>query len=607
MSDMRQKARTASVPVLPSIRDMSDGKIASALNSPQTKHNANTLNAPNTPNTLNTPDTSPDRSKASRLKIYYDQVLGKGSFATVYVGEYKSELVAVKIIELNGAKPKLIHQFKREIDVVRILQGNPHPNIPVYHKLHEDRNQNRIIIVMEWCRGGELTQLIKLGLDEVQIKSYFDQLIGAYSHLLSLNIVHRDMKSQNILLSQDLKTIKIIDFGLSKVIRTDMTRTVVGSPAYMAPERLGAEDYDSTSDIWSLGIILYEMIYRANPFKDCRNKKSLIESVNRPIVLVENRITMRARTTAVNGKDEDDDNEDDTVSKDSDKINIVEVTEEVPDYMLTITRGMLNIDRAERFDWEDIFGARTLLMLDSTEKDRLAQMNEQMRLMRAHLSGEKAIPTISSELSGTEKKSDSNSDADSPSENQMFNIEIDGSDILRTERRSTVADSAESDELEGSVTVGITIPARRRTRFGIERSGMGTDNSNGNSVDYDKQLELLDDYFELGGKSSVLEMSAHVSAHASAHASPYCGTPQKRMSGTGMGIDKFASSVSPENEFDASFLDTLPFLQSDYKESTPYDTIKKESGRLGAALYSKSAPMMSGLTNMAKKALGDIK
>ena len=499
-------------------------------------------------------------------------------------------------------------EVKREIDVVRILQGNPHPNIPVYHKLHEDRNQNRIIIVMEWCRGGELTQLIKLGLDEVQIKSYFDQLIDAYSHLLSLNIVHRDMKSQNILLSQDLKTIKIIDFGLSKVIRTDMTRTVVGSPAYMAPERLGAEDYDSTSDIWSLGIILYEMIYRANPFKDCRNKKSLIESANRPIVLAENRTTMRARTTAVNGKDEDedgddneDDNEDDAVSGDSDKINIVEVTEEVPDYMLTITRGMLNIDRTERFDWEDIFRARTLLMLDSAEKDRLAQMNEQTHLMRAHLSGEKAIPTISSELSGTEKKSGSNSNTDSPSENQMFNIEIDGSDILRAGRRSAVADSAESDELEESATVGIAIPTGRRTHFRIERSDMGTDNSNsnGNSVDYDKQLELLDDYFELGGKSSVLEMSAH--------ASPYCGTPQKRMSGTSVGIDKFASSVSPENEFDASFLDTLPFLQSDYKEPTPYDTIKKESGRLGAALYSRSAPMMSGLTNMAKKAFADKK
>lgn len=256
--------------------------------------------------------------QSSKLEIYYDKMLGSGSFAKVYMAKYRDNLVAIKIVSTQNIKDSLYKQFKRELDIINILKSNAHPNVPIYHKIIDDKPNSRLMYVMEWCRNGELADIVKLGLSISQIKEYFRQIVSGYSHLLSLNIVHRDLKTQNILLNEDYKIVKIIDFGLSKIVDTDLTKTVVGSPAYMAPERF-SESYTSASDVWSLGIILYEMTYGSNPFKSCKNKAMLLKSMDKPI-----------------------------------ELKLYRSDKKIPDYLISHMRNMLNIDVDKRFDWDDV-------------------------------------------------------------------------------------------------------------------------------------------------------------------------------------------------------------------------------------------------------------
>jgi serine/threonine protein kinase len=217
--------------------------------------------------------------KAKSLKIYYDKILGRGSFAKVFPGIYKDNLIAIKIITIKHLEKAIALQLERELQVIKILQSCPHKNIVSYYKIFQ--LDDKMIICMELCSGGELTKYIKIGLDLETVKNYFSQILDGYRHLLELNIVHRDIKSANLLLSQDKKTIKFIDFGLSKIFSTDLNQTICGSPLYMAPEVLDNQDYNSKSDIWSLGVLLYEMVYGHTPFHQCTVIKTLKQTVQR--------------------------------------------------------------------------------------------------------------------------------------------------------------------------------------------------------------------------------------------------------------------------------------------------------------------------------------
>ena len=203
--------------------------------------------------------------------------LGEGAFGSVRLGINKQtgEKVAIKILEKNKLsryQDKI--RLEREIDILKKLK---HPNIVQLYGVIETERQ--ILLIMEYIKGQELYQyiLLKKKLSEEESCLYFQQIISGIEYLQKLKISHRDIKSENILIEQNTKNIKIIDFGLSNIYgnkENEILTTACGSPFYAAPEMLKGETYKgSTVDIWSIGVVLYAMICGFLPFEGNDNSE----------------------------------------------------------------------------------------------------------------------------------------------------------------------------------------------------------------------------------------------------------------------------------------------------------------------------------------------
>ena len=136
---------------------------------------------------------------------------------------------------------------------------------------------NYIYLILEYCYYGNLYKYIKKNkFNEKNIQDIFRQIMSGIRYLKSKNINHRDLKPQNILLTNDY-TIKICDFGFATNV--DLSKTMCGSPIYMAPEILNYKKNINISDLWSLGIILYQLIYNKIPYKNCENIGDLVNEI----------------------------------------------------------------------------------------------------------------------------------------------------------------------------------------------------------------------------------------------------------------------------------------------------------------------------------------
>lgn len=191
--------------------------------------------------------------------------IGKGSFSTVHecTNRISGDRFALKSIE----KSKIVEcrQIENEI---KILKKASHPNIIQLIEVYETKDY--LYIVMELISGGELYgQVLETGpFIEMKTHHLFHQLLEAIKYLHSIHITHRDLKLENILISDNLQ-LKLSDFGLSKMLTlsdTEMMKTRVGTPCYVAPEILMGECYTNAVDLWSLGVILYLMSYCQYPF-----------------------------------------------------------------------------------------------------------------------------------------------------------------------------------------------------------------------------------------------------------------------------------------------------------------------------------------------------
>ncbi|KAL9079772.1 MAG: hypothetical protein Q9157_001344 [Trypethelium eluteriae] len=243
--------------------------------------------------------------------------IGKGSFATVYSARHKSKksLAAVKSVDTQKLTKKLRDNLQSEIEILKSLQ---HPHIVAIFACHHA--PDRMHIIMEYCSLGDLSQFIKgrntlgnhavmadamrkypntqgAGLNEVIVRHFLKQIASAVQFLHDRNIIHRDIKPQNLLLNpsptslrqqrpedkpleasanslvpmvglESLPMLKIADFGFARFLpQTSLAETLCGSPLYMAPEILRYEKYDAKADLWSVGTVTFELLVGKPPFR----------------------------------------------------------------------------------------------------------------------------------------------------------------------------------------------------------------------------------------------------------------------------------------------------------------------------------------------------
>ena len=205
------------------------------------------------------------------------KLLGRGTFSTVKLATdiRTNEKIAIKILEKNKIKTERdINRINREISIVKKIN---HLNIVKVFEIKEDKD--KYYILMEYCENGELFDLIleKRKLTEDESSYYFFQLVNGLDYIHKNNIIHRDLKPENLLLTKN-NILKIIDFGLSNYNTKDnLLSTPCGSPCYASPEMVSGKKYNGiTNDIWSIGIILYAMIYGYLPFENINNNNDLL-------------------------------------------------------------------------------------------------------------------------------------------------------------------------------------------------------------------------------------------------------------------------------------------------------------------------------------------
>ncbi|HEV8596120.1 MAG TPA: protein kinase [Candidatus Dormibacteraeota bacterium] len=195
--------------------------------------------------------------------------LGRGAMGVVYRSTHpRLEIpVAIKVLsDQYSSDPSFRQRFHREAATVAALN---HPGIVRVYDFDEDGPV--LFIVMEWVDGRSMRSwLDEYGRFSVDVSiDLIQQLLSAVGVAHDFQVVHRDLKPDNILISNRGKT-KILDFGISKLIddkhRLTATGSMVGTPAYMAPEQVKGEPVDATADIYSLGMILYELLHGEPPF-----------------------------------------------------------------------------------------------------------------------------------------------------------------------------------------------------------------------------------------------------------------------------------------------------------------------------------------------------
>ena len=195
-------------------------------------------------------------------------LLGTGGMSEVYLAHdtRTGTKVAIKILDKKLSKdPEYIKRFKREVEISKTLS---HPNIIKIISCGTDKG--RYYIVYEYIEGLTLDKYIKskkLSIKEIEEVTL--QILKGLSYAHSKNIIHRDIKPSNIMISKD-GMIKILDFGIARATaRSTITKTgmFMGSPHYTSPEQIDGKKIDHRTDIYSLGIVLYEMVTGKVPFQ----------------------------------------------------------------------------------------------------------------------------------------------------------------------------------------------------------------------------------------------------------------------------------------------------------------------------------------------------
>jgi serine/threonine protein kinase len=223
-----------------------------------------------------------NRTQIAQIPAFGDryesiELIGKGGMGAVYKVTDKSsgQIIALKILRPELASDKAaVKRFEQEVNATIELK---HPNLVNVHYLSQTTD-GIPFLAMNYIKGEGLDEVIKFDrfMPTERALNIFAQTAAALAHAHSKNIIHRDMKPSNILISQNSdgrEHINIVDFGIAKVLapniqQTQLTQTgeLFGSPLYMSPEQCSGSLVDLRSDIYSFGCVMYEVVCGKPPF-----------------------------------------------------------------------------------------------------------------------------------------------------------------------------------------------------------------------------------------------------------------------------------------------------------------------------------------------------
>jgi serine/threonine-protein kinase len=235
--------------------------------------------------------------------------LGRGAMGVVYKGEDPKihRTVAIKTVRLSDFDDELVDEMKerffREAESAGLLT---HPNIVTIYDCGEEHDL--AYIAMEFLEGEDLEG--RTGKDKLlpipETLAVVSKVADALEYAHAKGIVHRDIKPANIMRLKDTNEVKVADFGIARITASSKTKTgvVLGTPSYMSPEQISGKKVDGRSDIFSLGVVLFEMLTGRKPFtgedmtalmyKIAREKHPSARSLNPRIPQVVDKIIDRA-------------------------------------------------------------------------------------------------------------------------------------------------------------------------------------------------------------------------------------------------------------------------------------------------------------------------
>jgi serine/threonine-protein kinase HSL1 (negative regulator of Swe1 kinase) len=209
---------------------------------------------------------------APRVQLFIDlKPIAEGTNTRVYRarGVNNTAEYAVKEINLANASPQFVQRARQEAELLLELSG--HPNVIKTREVYEENNA--LYMVMDYVDTDLLTYLseFECGLSEKETCHLFRQLVKILKHLHSKNIVHGDIKLENILYDRKTQNLLLIDFGSASRVQSKSSKLQVmsGTPQYVAPEVILQEEYDGfKSDLYSLGVVLFALATNRLPFDD---------------------------------------------------------------------------------------------------------------------------------------------------------------------------------------------------------------------------------------------------------------------------------------------------------------------------------------------------
>ncbi|XP_051829984.1 serine/threonine-protein kinase SIK2-like [Antechinus flavipes] len=213
------------------------------------------------------PNSSQTQQRPLRVGFYdIERTLGKGNFAVVKLARHRvtKTQVAIKIIDKARLDPSNLEKIYREVQIMKLLN---HPHIIKLYQVMETKDM--LYIVTEFAKNGEMFDYLTSNghLSENEARKKFWQILSAVEYCHSHHIVHRDLKTENLLLDASMN-IKLADFGFGNFYKSgEPLSTWCGSPPYAAPEVFEGKEYEGPYlDIWSLGVVLYVLVCGSLPF-----------------------------------------------------------------------------------------------------------------------------------------------------------------------------------------------------------------------------------------------------------------------------------------------------------------------------------------------------